>query len=94
MEAPLDVHSYHSCSSYRIQVQPSYSFEKLHATEECVTEILASPVALLSVNCESRNTKLNVRCFGDYIHLEEDKQQGSKPCRTPRSYIKLARERF
>jgi hypothetical protein len=41
----------------------------------------------LSINCESRNTKLNVRCFGDYIHLEEDKQQASKPCRTPRSYI-------
>jgi hypothetical protein len=53
-----------------------------------------SPLPCLSVNCEIRNTKLNVWCFGDYIHLEEDKQQSSKPCRTPRSYIKLVRERF
>jgi hypothetical protein len=27
----------------------------------------------LSVNCESRNTKLNMRGFGDYIHLEKNK---------------------
>jgi hypothetical protein len=47
----------------------------------------AASCVALSVHCESRNTKLNVRCFGDYIHLEEDKQQASKPCRTPRSYI-------
>jgi REP element-mobilizing transposase RayT len=57
------------------------------AAVEDDTAELKTKAKRLSVNCESRNTKLNVRCFGDYIHLKEDKQQASKPCRTPRSYI-------
>jgi hypothetical protein len=32
----------------------------------------------LSAKCESRNTKLNMRGFGDNRHLEENKQQASK----------------
>jgi hypothetical protein len=34
--------------------------------------------SILSVNCESRNTNMNVRDFGDDIHLEGNKQQASK----------------
>jgi hypothetical protein len=33
----------------------------------------------LLVNSESRKTNLNVRGFGEYIHLEENKQYASKP---------------
>jgi hypothetical protein len=30
-------------------------------------------IGTLSVNCESRNTELNARGFGEYVQLEEDK---------------------
>jgi hypothetical protein len=33
----------------------------------------------LSVNCERRKTKLNVQGVEEYMFLEKDKQQASKP---------------
>jgi hypothetical protein len=43
-----------------------------HATSEGTpATTLLSPFSAspLSVNCKNRNTKVNVRGFGDYIHL-------------------------
>jgi hypothetical protein len=53
-----------------------------HTTKDCKLQITAKqPLhgASLSVNCETRKTKLIVSSSGDYMLLKKDKQQASRP---------------